>query len=139
MEDDLIFLPVLIQIALTFWLYIYLALAKTRAVKLGQVNEERRNLHDDAWPDYVLQINNSIRNQFEVPMLFYVLVVILWCTSSINIFIHVLAWCFVLSRITHAVIHTGSNYVPLRRKVFMAGCVVLMGITIYSVYAILLA
>ncbi len=138
MENDLIFLPVLIQVALTFWLYIYLAIAKTRAMKLGQVNEERRSLHDDAWPDNVLQINNSIRNQFEVPILFYVLVVVLWSVGSVNAFIHVLAWCFVLSRIIHAVIHTGSNYVPLRRKVFMAGCVVLMGITLYSAYAILL-
>jgi hypothetical protein len=139
MDDNLIFIPVLIQIALTFWLYIYLAIAKSRAVKLGQVDESRRSLHDDAWPDHVLQINNCIRNQFEVPILFYVLVVVLCCTGSVNIFIHALAWCFVLSRIIHAGIHTGSNYVPLRRKIFMVGCIVLMVITIFSIYAILLA
>ena len=138
MENDLIFLPVLIQVALTFWLYIYLAIAKSRAVKLGQVNEARRSLHDDAWPDNVLQINNCIRNQFEVPILFYVLVVILWCIGSINIFIHILAWCFVLSRISHAVIHTGSNHVPLRRKIFTLGCIILMVITLFSIYTILL-
>jgi hypothetical protein len=137
MEKDLIFLPVLIQVALTFWLYIYLAITKSRAMKLGQVNEARRSLHDDAWPDYVLQVNNCIRNQFEVPILFYVLVIVLWCTDSINVFIHVLAWCFVLSRIIHAIIHTGSNYVPLRRKMFMLGCIVLMMLTVFSSYAIL--
>ena len=48
MDNSLIFLPVLIQVALTFYLYIYLAKAKSKAVALGQVNEARRGLHDDA-------------------------------------------------------------------------------------------
>jgi hypothetical protein len=137
MESTHIFIPVLVQVALTLWLYIYLAVAKSRAAKLGQVNEDRRGLHDDAWPDNVLQINNCIRNQFEVPVLFYILIVILWCINGINIYIHVFAWLFVLSRIVHAVIHTGSNYVPSRRKVFMLGCFILMGITVFSAYKIL--
>ncbi len=136
MKDSLIFLPVVIQIVLTFWLYIYLAIAKSRASKLGQVNEERRGLHDDAWPDSVLQINNCIRNQFEVPVLFYVLTVLLWLTNSITVYIHALAWMFVLSRIFHASIHVGSNYVPLRRKVFMVGCLLLMIITLFLSYSI---
>jgi hypothetical protein len=136
MENNYIFVPVIIQVALTLWLYIYLAIAKSRAVKLGEVDEDRRALHDDAWPDSVLQINNCIRNQFEVPLLFYVLIVILWSIGSANIYVHVAAWVFVLSRIGHAFIHTGSNYVPLRRKYFMAGCFILIGLTFFSFYRI---
>jgi len=137
MENNNIFIPIIVQIALTFWLYIYLAIVKSRAVNQGQVNEGRRGLHDDAWPDYVLQINNCIRNQFEVPVLFYVLIIILWSVGGINIYIHVLAWLFVISRILHAVIHTGSNFVPLRRKAFMTGCIILIGITMLLAYKIL--
>ena len=136
MENNYIFVPVIIQVALTLWLYIYLAIAKSRAVKLGEVNEERRALHDDAWPDSVLQINNCIRNQFEVPLLFYVLIGILWSIGGTNIYVHVAAWIFVLSRIGHALIHTGSNYVPLRRKFFMAGCFILIALTLFSFYKI---
>ena len=135
--NNLIFLPVLLQIFLTFSLYIYLASAKTRAVKLKLVNEDRRSLHDDAWPDNVLQINNCIRNQFEVPVLFYTLSIILWCTNSVNVYIHILAWAFVLTRVVHAAIHLGSNYVPLRRKVFMLGCIILMLVSLFLAYAIL--
>ena len=138
MENNYIFAPVIIQITLTLWLYIYLAIAKSRAMKLGEVNEAHRSLHDDAWPDSVLQINNCIRNQFEVPILFYVLIGILWSIEAINIYVHIAAWIFVLSRIAHAAIHTGSNYVPLRRKIFMAGCCILIGITIFSAYKIAL-
>lgn len=136
MENNYIFVPVIIQVALTLWLYIYLAIAKSQALKLGEVNEDRRALHDDAWPDSVLQINNCIRNQFEVPVLFYVLIVILWGIGGINVYVHIAAWVFVLSRIGHAVIHTGSNYVPLRRKLFTAGCFILIGIAVFSVFKI---
>jgi len=138
MENSYIFAPVIAQVALTLWLYIYLAIAKSRAVMLGEVDEKRRALHDDAWPNSVLQINNCIRNQFEVPVLFYVLIGILWGIGAINVYVHVAAWIFVLSRIGHAIIHTGSNNVPLRRKLFMAGCYILVGTTFFSVYKIFL-
>jgi hypothetical protein len=137
MEDNRILIPVIVQIALTLWLYIDLAIAKSQALRLGLVNEDRRALHNDAWPDSVLQINNCIRNQFEVPILFYLLMIILWCINGTNTYIHVLAWVFVLSRIVHAAIHTGSNYVPLRRIVFAIGCFILIGITLFSAYQIL--
>ena len=134
MENNYIFAPVLVQVALTLWLYIYLAIAKSRAVKAGEVDEARRALHDDAWPDSVLQINNCIRNQFEVPVLFYALIGILWSTGGANIYIHIAAWIFVISRIAHAVVHTGTNFVPLRRKLFTAGCFIQIGLMVYSGY-----
>ena len=139
MNDSYIFLPVTTQIILTFWLYIYLAIAKSRAMKLGQVDKERRSLHNDAWPDKVLQINNCIRNQFEIPVLFYVLIVLLWLTHGITIYVQLLAWMFVFSRIVHAIIHVGSNYVPLRRNVFLFGSLVLMamtGILIFTLFTV---
>ncbi len=115
---DLIFLPALAQILLTIVVYGALAAAKARAVKGGLVDEDRRALHDDAWPESVLKINNNIRNQFEVPVLFYVLTIILWQLNETGVLAQLLAWTFVISRVVHAYIHTGSNYVPARRKVF---------------------
>jgi len=116
MNNNLIFLPVLLQVMLTLGLYIYLAAAKSRAVKLGQINEERRALYEDAWPESVQKINNAIRNQFEVLVLFYVLVSVFWSVGMVNAFTYLLAWLFVLSRLAHAYVHTGSNFVPPRRK-----------------------
>jgi hypothetical protein len=137
MSQQLIFIPVLIQITLTLGLYILLAIAKSRALKLGNVNEDRRGLHDDAWPDSVLKINNCIRNQFETPVLFYVLVLLFAATGSVTPIVHTLAWLFVLSRLIHAYIHTGSNYVPLRRKVFTFGCLLLIILSIFAAKFIL--
>lgn len=136
MDNNLIFFPVLVQVALTLFLYIYLAMVKTRAVKLGEVDESRRALHDDAWPDSVLQVNNCIRNQFEVPLLFYVLIGVLWASGGVNIYVHLAAWLFAITRICHAFVHTGSNYVPLRRKFFVVGCYILIGLAVYSFYSV---
>ncbi len=139
MDRNLIFLPALIQVFLTLGLYIYLARVKSEAVKLGQVNEARRALYDDAWPERVLQVNNCIRNQFEVPVLFYALIFIIWSVDAVSIYIQILAWLFVLSRILHALIHTGSNYVPSRRKVFSFGCLLLTALALFAGSSILLA
>ncbi|MEH6493331.1 MAPEG family protein [Halopseudomonas sp.] len=129
MTTHLILLPLLLQIALTLGLYIALTRAKAKALTAGVVDEARRALHDDAWPDSVLQINNCIRNQFEVPVLFYVLVLALLQLGAAGWLAQLLAWLFVLSRLAHALVHTGSNQVPLRRRLFTLGCVLLMLMT----------
>ncbi|MFK7733732.1 MAG: MAPEG family protein [Pseudomonadales bacterium] len=137
MENNLIFVPLVIQVALTIWLYIALINAKSKAVERGEVNEERRALHADAWPDSVLKINNSIRNQFEVPVLFYVVIGMLWAIGAVNTFVHIAAWVFVVSRIVHMFVHTGSNFVPLRRKVFTLGVFILIGLLVFLAYKLM--
>lgn len=138
MSTNLILLPVLAQVLLTMILYGALAVAKARATRSGLVDTARRGLHADAWPESVMKINNNIRNQFELPVLFYVLTIVLWQLKETGMFAQSLAWLFVASRCVHAYIHTGSNYVPARRKVFMFGCVVVMvmaGVAAWAVFA----
>jgi hypothetical protein len=137
MPGNLILLPALAQILLTIIAYGALAAAKSRAVKGGHVDEGRRALHGDAWPEGVIQINNNIRNQFEVPVLFYVLTIILWQLNATGVLAQSLAWLFVASRYVHAYIHTGSNYVPARRRVFMFGCVVVLAMAALALRAVL--
>jgi hypothetical protein len=136
MNANLIFLPVIAQILLTMSVFIGLAVAKSKAAKSGEVNEERRALYDDAWPESVIKLNNNIRNQFELPVLFYVLCVVLWALSTTSVIVHTLAWLFVVSRIVHAAIHTGSNFVPLRRKVFMLGFSILVALSFTALISI---
>ncbi len=136
-QQPMILLPVLVQVFLTMMIYIALAIAKTRAIKRGQVDLTRRALHADAWPESVLKINNSIRSQFEVPTLFYLVTMILWLLDSAGIVAQVLAWLFVTSRFVHAYIHLGSNYVPKRLVVFMFGFVVVLIMLGMAVLAVL--
>jgi hypothetical protein len=121
MNRDLIFGPVLAQVSLTLFVYVALIRTKIRAMRAGKVDMARRALHDDAWPDDVMQINNNIRNQFELPVLFYVLSSMLWALHAVHWLALIAAAMFVVSRIVHVYIHIGSNYVPARRQAFTVG------------------
>ncbi|HET6566094.1 MAG TPA: MAPEG family protein, partial [Xanthomonadales bacterium] len=99
---DLIFIPVVLQVVLAIWLYLLLASRKKKAMLEGRVDEARRSLHEDAWPDEVRQVNNAIRNQFELPVLFYVCCFILWALQLVNLFTLAVALVFVISRFWHA-------------------------------------
>ncbi|GAB1256523.1 MAPEG family protein [Aurantivibrio plasticivorans] len=137
MNQQLIFLPLLVQIVLVFWLYIKLINAKVSALKNNMVDETRRALHDDAWPDSVIQINNCIRNQFEIPMVFALLSILIWLLQGVNMWILAIASLFTASRIVHAFIHTGSNRVSLRRRAFTLGVVLNMILCAYAFYLVL--
>ena len=90
-------------------------------MKAGKVDMARRGLHENAWPETVLQINNNIRNQFELPVLFYVICAVLWALDSVHgLAMAAASSVCVLSRIAHAMIHLGSNYIPNRRRSFTA-------------------
>ncbi len=126
MSRDWIFVPVIFQVFLTLFVYLRLLQVKKRAAAAGQVDRTRIALRDDAWPDYVVQVNNNIRNQFELPVLFYVLAILLWSLDSVHGVAVAAATVFVLSRIVHAGIHLSINAVPPRRHTFTVGWVAVL-------------
>jgi hypothetical protein len=81
----------------------------------------RRALHPADWPDYVLQVTNDVRNQFEMPVLFYVIALGVWALGEVNVATLTLAWIYVASRLAHAYIHTGSNIVKHRLRMRCTG------------------
>ncbi len=129
MNPNLIFLPVLVHMLLIFSLYIRLAVAKRRSA--GEVDPKVTALDPKAWPEQVVKISNNIANQFETPILFYVLSVILFLTDNVSVFSVSLMGLYVVSRIVHSFIHTGSNYVPVRMKVFLVGTLMLLGTCVW--------
>jgi len=132
MQANLIFWPVLTQVALTILGYIMLGIVKTRAVKTGNVDLEKTALNNDAWPDSVLKISNNIRNQFQVPVLFFVLSFIFYSLDAVSVPVLSLAWAFVITRVIHAYIHMSSNYVPARFSVFTLGFVIMVLLAILA-------
>jgi len=126
MSQSIIFYPLLMQVLLVLVLYIVLGIEKSKAYKRGDVDRVKAALHNDAWPDNVLKVSNNIRNQFETPVLFFVLTLVFFSLKSVDVWVLALSSAFVLSRIVHSYIHVTSNYVPRRRWVFMVGCAILL-------------
>lgn len=129
-----IFWPVLAQVFLTLVMYILLGAKKAGAVKAGTVNRQHSALDNRVWPENVIKVSNNIANQFEVPVLFYVLCLVLYSVNATGTIAVALAWLFVLSRYAHAYVHVTSNYVPVRLKLFMFGCVMLLVMLVLAVW-----
>ncbi len=134
MKSTAIFWPMLMHILLTMVLYVMLAVKKAKAIKLGQVNRQHTALDNKAWPNAVLKVSNNIANQFEVPVLFYVLSMLLYLLNTVGMLELSLAWAFVLSRLVHAYVHVGSNHVPLRLKCFLVGCLSVLGLLVLTAW-----
>jgi hypothetical protein len=130
MNSNHIIWPVLAQILLTLIMFIVLGVRKAKAVKAGEVNRQQAALNNRVWPEDVVKVSNNIANQFEVPVLFYVLCLVLYSINAVGMVAIVLAWLFVLSRFAHAYVHLGSNYVPMRRRLFVVGCFVVIAMLI---------
>jgi len=139
MNSNQIFLPVLIQIAITIIGFMLLGVRKARALKAGNVDQTKTALDNDAWPDYVLMVSNNIRNQFQVPVLFYVLCFTFYSINAVTTTVLYLAWAFVISRVIHAYIHMSTNYVPARFRVFTVGFVIVVIMFIIATKAIVAA
>lgn len=127
MNQALIFYPVLAQMFLIVGLYLLLLVRKRSAVSGGEADLQRARLHEDGWPDSVLQVNNNLRNQFQLPVMFYVVALMLFALQGVDMLAMALAWLFVAARVLHAYVHTTSNYVPHRRSIFIAGNIILVG------------
>jgi hypothetical protein len=139
MNSNQIFLPVLVQILITISGYLLLGVRKSRAVKSNNVDLKKAALDNDAWPDYVLVISNNIRNQFQVPVLFYVLCILFYSIDAVSAMVLYLAWAFVISRAIHAYIHMSSNFVPARFTLFTIGFIIMIVMVVFAAIALLSA
>jgi len=139
MTIQMVLLPVFVQIALTFALLIWMARARTSSVSRGETKIRDIALRQPAWPAQATQISNCYDSQFQLPLLFFVLVILAWVTRQADLVFVVTAWIFVLARLAHAYVHTTSNHVPTRFWVFAVGMLVLLLMWIIFAIRILIA
>lgn len=115
------FWPVVAHAFLVFCLYALLVVRRAAVVRAGKVERTafRENL---AEPEESRVVNKAIANQFELPVIFYAVSVLLFMTEADNIVAVVLAWFFVAARYLQVAMHLTGN-LPLRRLSFMLGFV----------------
>jgi hypothetical protein len=132
-----ILIPLFVQVALTFALLFGMAALRTRDIRSGAVKRRDIALREPGWPTRTTQVANSFANQLEVPVLFYVLVVLLIITHHADLVFVILAWIFVLCRLGQAYIHVTRNEVLWRGQVFALGVLVLFAMWVIFAIEIL--
>jgi hypothetical protein len=138
MTIQMVLLPVFVQVALTFGLLFWMAYTRRTSLSRGELKVRDIALRQPAWPARATQASNSFDSQFQIPLLFYVLVILAWITKQADLLFVVMAWIFVLSRLAHAYVHTTSNHVPTRFNIFSLGVIVLLIMWIIFVVRILI-
>jgi hypothetical protein len=119
--------PVFVQVALIGIVGLLTGRVRVKAIAAGKAKLKDIALNGAAWPDEVLKFSNNLNNQFQTPMMFFATIGIIIALNVVDVVHVVLAFVFVAMRIAHTVVHTGSNHVRLRFKVFAAGFAALFG------------
>ncbi|HML14319.1 MAG TPA: MAPEG family protein [Xanthobacteraceae bacterium] len=118
--------PLFVLVALTFVMLVWMGSVRLSAVRRGEVRVKDIALGQLSWPPRVQQISNCYHNQFQLPVLFYVLTILALFLRKADLLFVIMAWVFVVLRIVHAAIHVTSNRVSRRFQAFAAGAVVLL-------------
>ena len=126
-----ILLPVFVQVALTFTLLVWMGYLRIRTLRVGMLRVGDIALGEPKWPIAALKVQNSFHNQFELPLLFYMLVALALVTRQTPTSLVVLCWLFVISRVIHALIHTTTNHVPSRFWAYVFGMTVLIAMWLW--------
>jgi len=125
MPVQAVLLPVFVLVALTLALLFMTARGRIAALRSGEARVKDIALGQGNWPARVLQVGNSYNSQFQLPILFYVLVGFAWPLHKADLLFVVMSWLFVATRFVHAYIHVTSNHVGRRFNAFAAGFLVL--------------
>ena len=138
MSIQAILLPLFVQVALTLGLLLWLGVLRRDDVRSGAVHPSKIALREPNWPVRTQQVAYSFSNQFELPVLFYVLTILEIITRHADFVFVVLAWIFVLTRIGQAYVHTTSNVVLRRGTIYIVGALVLIAMWVIFAVRILL-
>ena len=90
------------MLALTLFVTARLYFVQRRAIKGWEVKYGYFKTYQGDRPEYVQAARDHYKNMFELPLLFYVWVIVIFLLDSVDSFDLALAWLFVISRIVHA-------------------------------------
>lgn len=129
--NTLLVYPMLAQSILIVLIGFWLGMSRVAAVMSGRVKMQDISLAGDGWPDKIQKIGNNFNNQFQVPIVFMMICLLVMQNNLTDTVFIRLAWAFVALRVLHTLIHTTYNNVSHRFFVFVAGVLVQLGMIIY--------
>ena len=138
MSMQAVLLPLFVQVVVTLVVLYVLGARRFVAVRGGKVRGPVA-LREPNWPTHTRQAEYNYQNQFELPVLFYVLTILVIMTKQADLVFVLLAWIFVATRALHAFVHLTSNRINHRASSFVVGAVVLTIMWIVFMVRFLLA
>ncbi len=133
MMQTAIFGPFFATMLLTLivWAYMYVR-------RIGFITRNNISPKDLAVPGALVRLSppevsnpsDNLKNLFEMPMLFYALVLFLFVTNQVDAVYVSVAWIFVAFRVFHSAVHCTINLVMLRFYLYLISSIALWFIVV---------
>jgi hypothetical protein len=122
MSQTAIFSPFFATIFLTIIVWVYMYIRRIRFITSSKISPK-----DLAVPGALARLSPpsvsnpaaNLQNLFEIPIIFYALVLYLFVTQQVDAIYVNAAWIFVLFRILHSAVHCTFNLVILRFYLYL--------------------
>lgn len=128
MDPATIFQPFLALMLLTVLVWTYMYIRRIHFIRVNRVaNRDLQNPEGLARiaPMGVVTPSNNLKNLFELPVIFYALLLFLYVTGRVDGTYLAAAWIFVGLRTLHSLVHCSFNHVPLRFLLYLLASVAL--------------
>ena len=118
--------PLFAMFALVVVVFLRMAKIRFGAVRSGEMNPAfYKTYQGDDEPEYMRVVTRHFINLFEMPVMFYVVVIAAYVTRESGTWMTALAWAYVASRYFHSYVHLTSNDVLTRFRVYLGSAVIL--------------
>ncbi|WNC71641.1 MAPEG family protein [Thalassotalea psychrophila] len=133
-------LPMITLMVLTAVVWVYMYILRLRYVIAHRISAQKLNSPEkipELLPEKINRPANNLKNLFELPVIFYGLILLALITELNTPSITYLAWGFVGLRIIHSFIQCTNNNVMQRFKVYMLSAICLWALLV-NIFIILI-
>lgn len=120
MQQNWMLYPLIGMVFLSLYVGLRMLVLRIRAVREDNLNPAYFLLNRGGKPPgYLTRVTQNYDNQFEQPVLFYVVVILVLVMERADYVYLALAWSYFITRILHTAIHTTYNNIFHRRNAFL--------------------
>lgn len=122
MTQDAIFSPFLATVFLTLLVWLYMYIRRISFLKTKKVSPQELSISGtlaQISPPNVSNPSDNLKNLFELPVIFYALVLYVYMTKQVDTTYVNAAWIFVVFRALHSVVHCTFNFIMLRFYLYL--------------------
>jgi hypothetical protein len=127
MDQADIFQPFLATMLLTLVVWVYMYGRRLPFIFASGLDSKQMTPQELARlsPPRVSNPSDNLKNLFEMPLVFYAVVLYLYATNQVDTPYVIAAWGFFLFRALHSAVHCTFNFIPLRFVLYVISAVAL--------------
>lgn len=135
MSQQAIFGPFFATIFLTLLVWVYMYVRRISFIRSNNLSEKELSpvVFAQLSPPEVANPSDNLKNLFEIPVLFYTLVLYLFVTQQVDPTYVTAAWIFVVFRVLHSFVHCTFNLIILRFYLYLIATLAVWFMTIRAV------